>query len=243
VLSKKVLSIVYLLVLNKFNLDPDPGASIHSLAKLPETPYGSPTRPVHHREGSPHSVDAFSDREGYKTMNKKFLIISVLAGVVILLSYRPLQGFFQTYQEDTWIRQSRKIMEENERKKKDWLVYANEQYNFQIKYPPTWFITDQSNDTTLIVTIASVAEDKYIPQILIPPKGEQWVTIEKKDCPTEDSHGFQTTGTRPELLEQVWCLTGFRFTFSLYADDPDKNKAQETLNLIANSFASYKNSN
>jgi hypothetical protein len=176
-------------------------------------------------------------------MNKKLLVVSIIAAGAIILGYTLFQRFLQTHYGDPeglLMAESRRTMAENQRKIENWPVYTNQKYNFQIKYPPNWLVTYQSDTPSMIVEIASVPKDKYVSQQLIPPPGEQWVTIEKQECPTEDSHGFQSSNTKPELLEQVWCLTGFRFTFSLYADDPNKDKAEETLNLVANSFGSYK---
>lgn len=172
--------------------------------------------------------------EPQKSKQLTWLIISILVGVlVIVISYFVYQKL--TTKSLTQNPNSVNVATTTDQFA-DWKTYKNDKYDFEIKYPVGWFISESSIDGPWRLQSADPVNNAH--GIGLPTVGNMWVDISSSVChnPNNDNFTGFVAESKPDILEASECQDNFYITLGLWQADPDLNKNKQILNQILTTF-------
>ena len=186
-------------------------------------------------EQIPNAIPPILQKEPQKPEQPLWLVVSVFVGVLIIV------GGYLIYQKLTTKSQNQNVNSVNTiattDQFADWKIYKNDKYNFEIKYPTGWFISELTDGPWRLQSADPIHNSHGID---LPAVSNMWVDISLSVChnPRNDDFTGFVAESKPDILEASECQDNFYITLGLWQADPDINNHKQILNQILFTFES-----
>ena len=166
---------------------------------------------------------------------KLFIIAGGIAVVIVGIIY-----FDNTQQARAPTEQNNNVTPDET---SDWKTYRNEEYGFEVKYPPEWYLTVENQN---VISIATFSEDSQLVFSQYPAFGHSLVIVIRYDVVSDQKGEFELDlagdmAVRwPVLIQMVDVKKGNGLNFQTVGyfnkGDPQGEVYRKTINQIFSTF-------